>query len=337
MKVLLIGGTGLLGSESAWELIRRGHAVRSVALPPAPAGALLPPEMELTFGNYMEMTDGELGSLMTGCEGFVFAAGIDERVEVPAPAYEAFRKVNIDPLRRLLRIARDCGVRHAVICGSYFVHFNRLWPHLRMAEHHPYIRSRVDQAQMALSFAGPDFDVAMLELPYIFGAQPGRKPVWIFLVEQIRSMWPATFWPRGGTAMVTVRQVAQCVAGALERNRGGENYPVGYYNMRWKELLAIVHREMGLPRRRVVTVPDWVFALGCGGIMRRQRKAGLEGGLNLVKFVPMMCSEAFIDKEPIAGKLGAQPDDIHGAIGESIRLCLQVLDGKTEAIGMKAE
>ena len=37
MKVFMIGGTGLLGSEAAKELIARGHEVESVALPPLPS------------------------------------------------------------------------------------------------------------------------------------------------------------------------------------------------------------------------------------------------------------------------------------------------------------
>lgn len=63
-------------------------------------------------------------------------------------------------------------------------------------------------AAPALSFADDDFSVGVLELPYIFGTQPGRKPVWVFLVEQVRQMKGATLYPRGGTTMVTVRQVA---------------------------------------------------------------------------------------------------------------------------------
>jgi dihydroflavonol-4-reductase len=98
MNVFMVGGTGLLGSEGAGELIRRGHAVASIALPPIPEGARLPKEMGLTFGNYLEMTDDELRRRMAGCEGFIFAAGVDERVEGPAPIYEMFKKYNITPL-----------------------------------------------------------------------------------------------------------------------------------------------------------------------------------------------------------------------------------------------
>ena len=80
MKVFMIGGTGLLGSEAAKELIARGHEVSSLALPPLPQGAVLPPEMKLEFGNYLEMSDEELKKHLRGCDGFVFAAGVDERV-----------------------------------------------------------------------------------------------------------------------------------------------------------------------------------------------------------------------------------------------------------------
>lgn len=337
MKVFMIGGTGLLGSEGARELIQRGHTVSSIALPPIPEGANLPPEMAVSFGNYLDMSDAQLREHMKGCEGFVFAAGVDERIEGPAPIYEMFRKYNITPLERLLRIAKDSGVRHVVICGSYFAYFDRAWPEKRLYANHPYIRSRVDQANMALSFADGNFDVAILELPYIFGTQPGRKPVWVFLVEQIRSMKKSTLYPKGGTTMLTVRQVGQCIAGALERNRGGNNYPVGYYNLTWKEMLAVIHKYMGCPDKRIVTIPTWLYALGMKRIVKQQKEAGHEGGLNMVKFTDIMCANAFIDKSTIVEKLGVQPDDIDAAIGESIRLCLDILDGRTKAIGMRGE
>jgi uncharacterized protein YbjT (DUF2867 family) len=38
MKVFMIGGTGLLGSEAVRELIARGHEVTALALPPLPRG-----------------------------------------------------------------------------------------------------------------------------------------------------------------------------------------------------------------------------------------------------------------------------------------------------------
>lgn len=337
MKVFMIGGTGLLGSEAAKELIARGHEVVSIALPPIPTGAQLPPEMKIEFGNYMELSDDAIAGYMEGCEGFVFAAGIDERVEGPAPIYEMFKKYNITPLERLLRIAKESGVKYVAICGSYFAHFAKVWPEKELTKWHPYIRSRIDQENVALSFADENFDVAVLELPYIFGTQPGRKPVWVFLVEQIRGMKKRTMYPRGGSTMLTVRQVGQALAGAIERNKGGKCYPIGYYNLTWVEMLRIVHKYMGTPDKKIVTIPNWMYSLGGRQIMKQQKEAGHEGGLNMVKFTKVMCADAFIDKSLGCEPLGVQPDDIDAAIGASIKLCLDVLDGKAQTIGMKGE
>ncbi|MHB1314682.1 MAG: NAD-dependent epimerase/dehydratase family protein [Christensenellales bacterium] len=338
MKLFMIGGTGLLGSESAKELIRRGHEVSSIALPPVPSGAQLPPAMKLQFGNYMDMTDEEIRKYFEGCEGFIFAAGVDERMEGPAPIYDMFKKYNITPLERLLRIAKESGVRHAVICGSYFSYFDKIWPDKELYRWHPYIRSRRDQEKMALAFADEGFNVAILELPYIFGTQPGRKPVWVFLVENIRKMKRVTMYPRGGTTMVTVRQVGQAVAGALENNRGGNCYPIGYYNMTWVEMLKIVHKYMGYPAtRKIMTIPNWMFAISAWKIMKQQKAAGHEGGLHLVRFTNLMCSNQFIDKSLGCEPLGVQSDHIEAAIGDSIKLCVDILDGRTETVAMKGE
>lgn len=337
MKVFMIGGTGLLGSEAAKELIARGHEVKSVALPPLPAGAVLPPEMELSFGNYLEMSDDELRGCLEGCDGFVFAAGVDERVEGPAPIYELYKKYNIDPVKRLLRLCRECGVKHAVILGSYFSHFAKKWPEKQFTKYHPYIKSRIDQEIAAMSFAGDDLDVAVLELPYIFGTQPGRKPVWVFLVEQVMGMKGVTLYPRGGSTMVTTHQVGQAIAGALERNRGGRCYPIGYYNMTWVELLRIVHKYLGVPNKKIVTIPDWMYAMGGKQIMADFKKRGIDSGLEMVKFTDIMCADLFISKNEGAAELGVKADDIDGAIGDSIMLCRDVIEKKTAVIGMKGE
>ena len=87
MKVFMIGGTGLLGAQAAKELIERGHEVSSIALPPLPQGAVLPKQLKIDYGNYLEMSDEQLKGYLEGCDGFIFAAGVDERVEGPAPIY----------------------------------------------------------------------------------------------------------------------------------------------------------------------------------------------------------------------------------------------------------
>ena len=338
MKVFIVGGTGLIGSETARELISRGHQVTAIALPPLPKGALLPPEMNIEYGNYMELNDEQLKKHLSGMDALVFAAGVDERIEGPAPIYDFFKKYNIDALERLIKVAKEVGVKHVSICGSYFSYFAKKWPHLELTKHHPYIRSRIDQEKMALSYAEKGFDVSILELPYIFGAQPGRKPVWVFLVESIRKMKKNTLYTQGGTTMVTVKQVAQGIAGALETTSGGVAYPFGFYNYEWKDFIKIVHKHMGYPReRKVVTIPNFLFALQGAQINKAHKKKGTEGGLDMVKFTKLQTANLFIEPEEGALRLGVSEDDIDAAIGESVRLSLDILEAKTtDIVDMKS-
>jgi len=337
MKVFVAGGTGLLGLESAYELIRRGYTIRSIALRPLPENLNIPPEMEIITGNFVTLSDEELKNLLTGCEGFVFAGGVDERMELPAPVLDYYLKYNVTPVERMLRIGKELGVKRAVIMGSYFSYFRKLWPEMKLSEKHPYILSRKIQEEVALSFNGSGMDVMILELPYIFGTQPWRKPVWTFLVEIIKKMKIATLYPRGGTTMVTVRQVAQAVAGVLEKGKGGTCYPVGWFNLSWKEMLSIFHKYMNIPNRKIITVPDFLFRMKARQFMKDFESRGIESGLEMVAFTELQTANTFIDKKWIENELGVTEDDIDAAIGESVKLCMDDLSGKVKLLEMKGE
>ena len=203
---------------------------------------------------------------------------------------------------------------------------------------YPYIRSRLDQEKMALSFADDNFSVAVLELPYIFGVQKGREPVWTIITKVVRDFKGVTFYPGGGTTMVTTKQVGQAMAGALEKTKGGQCWPIGYYNMKWTELLKIVHTNMGMSGRKVITVPKWMVQLGVKSVEKKLRVPGAEGGLYMPKFPDLQCADTFIDKSLGCVPLGVQEDDIESAIGESIRLSVDVMNGKVKnVVAMKGE
>lgn len=332
----MIGGTGLLGSASAFELIKRGHEVKTLALAPLPKDAPMPKEMEIVFGNYLEATEEELKSYFNGCDCFVFAAGVDERIEFPPPVYDSYAKYNIKPLKRILKIAKECGVKKSIIMGSYFSYFAKAFPKMRLTEKHPYIRSRINQENLCLSFADKDMSVAMLELPYIFGTQPGRQPVWTILVEQIQAMKGKTMWSTGGTTMVTVQQVAETVAGAVELSEGAQSIPVGWYNMKWEDFLNIVHDAMGMPEREIGRVPKFLFKLFSRSRRKMHKKQNIESGLDPVHYADLMYMETFIDKKYIQ-ELGVKDDDIATAIYDSIKLSVDSLSGKKDLLGMKGE
>ncbi len=189
MNIFMIGGTGLLGCEAAKQLISKGHKVTSVALPPLPEGAPIPEEMDIIFGDINKKSDEEILQLLEGNDVFIFAAGVDERVEFPAPVMNAYKKFNIAPLERMFPLCKKAGIKRAVILGSYFSYLTKVRPDMQAAQRNPYIKSRIMQEEVCEKAADENFSTCVLELPYIFGTQPGRKPVWTSLIEQIAFMY----------------------------------------------------------------------------------------------------------------------------------------------------
>ena len=341
MKVFMIGGTGLLGCEAATTLIKRGHQVTSVALPPLPEGAPIPEEMEIIFGDINKKTDDEIAQMLEGSDVFIFAAGVDERVEFPAPVMDYYYRFNIAPLERIFPLCKKAGVKRAVVLGSYFAYLNKIRPEMKLTERNPYMKSRMDQEKVCEDACDENFSACVLELPYIFGTQPGRKPVWTVLIEQIEFMdkWPFTMYPKGGTAMLTCRQVGQVIAGAAENKAGKTGFeaiPIGMYNMTWPEFLEIVFDARGMHGRKVVTVAPWMMKLGMGKVVKDYKKRGIDSGMDPMQLPDIMDYNLFIDKKYCL-ELGVEEDDIKAAITDSIKVSQASFDGKVKLLEMKGE
>ncbi|MCH5169717.1 MAG: NAD-dependent epimerase/dehydratase family protein [Oscillospiraceae bacterium] len=341
MKVFMIGGTGLLGCEAATTLIKRGHQVTSVALPPLPEGAPIPEEMEIIFGDINKKTDEEIAAMLEGSDVFIFAAGVDERVEFPAPVMDYYYKFNIAPLERIFPLCKKAGVKRAVVLGSYFAYLNKIKPEMKLTERNPYMKSRMDQEKVCEDACDENFSACVLELPYIFGTQPGRKPVWTVLIEQIEFMdkWPVTMYPKGGTAMLTCRQVGQVIAGAAENKAGKTGFeaiPIGMYNMTWPEFLEIVFDARGMHGRKILTVAPWMMKLGMGKIVKDYKKRGIDSGMDPMQLPDIMDYNLFIDKKWCL-ELGVEEDDIREAITDSIKVSQAAFDGKVKLLEMKGE
>lgn len=341
MKVFMIGGTGLLGCEAATTLIKRGHQVTSVALPPLPEGAPIPEEMEIIFGDINKKTDDEIAQMLEGSDVFIFAAGVDERVEFPAPVMDYYYKFNIAPLERIFPLCKKAGVKRAVVLGSYFAYLNKIRPEMKLTERNPYMKSRMDQEKVCEDACDENFSACVLELPYIFGTQPGRKPVWTVLIEQIEFMdkWPFTMYPKGGTAMLTCRQVGQVIAGAAENKAGKTGFeaiPIGMYNMTWPEFLEIVFDARGMHGRKVVTVAPWMMKMGMGKIVKDYKKRGIDSGMDPMQLPDIMDYNLFIDKKWCL-ELGVEEDDIKAAITDSIKVSQAAFEGKVKLLEMKGE
>jgi nucleoside-diphosphate-sugar epimerase len=122
--------------------------------------------------------------------------------------------------------------------------------------------------------------------------------------------------------MVTVQQVAQAIAGAVEKGRSGERYPIGGINREWKEMLEKIIGYMGL-EKKVVTIPTFLAKLYAITLRRKHKKENKESGLEPVAFMDLQSKKTFIDPEPVMRELGYLPDDLDRAMKEAILECVR--------------
>lgn len=299
---MVIGGTGFIGTHVVSELMADGHQTGIIAMPPPPDAGRHTGKVRVTLADIKKLSDGELEELMVGYDAFVYAAGADDRTIPKKPALAFFREANVDSLMRLITSAIRAGLHSGLVMGSYYTHFNRLRPEMKLADCHPYIQSRAEQQHLGFEKAGENFRLMFLELPFIFGSVPGSKPLWKPLVSYLNSGWPV-FCPAGGTSVVSVKTVAAAAVAALLRGKAGGCYPVGEDNLTWDQLFRkLIHPQRQHPP--IHPLPAWLMKSGMRVLRLLHLIRGKESGLDMRYLPAILLSETYLDLQATAGILG---------------------------------
>ena len=319
-KIFVIGGTGYLGYHLCRELVAKDYLVTALSFDNVPAG-FLPDEVKIIKGDVNELSDTELAEMMAGHWGFVFAAGVDDRVIPKAPAYPFFYEGNVKSIKRLLKIAKSQQIVKAVVLNSYFAYFNRLWPEMHLAEKHPYVRSRKEQQEMAFAIGGEDMPVAIIELPYIVGVTPTKGSLWNPLVKYANYKGKRKFYTAGGTAVTSVRNVGLALANALEKTEKNTIYQVVDVNMSWAEWLQSLVKDQN-KKLQVITIPKFILKIVAFFVHLLHKLQGKEAGLEIVSFIDLQTKETFMPIKESNERLGYLKYDIKEDFRDTVKLCL---------------
>lgn len=117
MRVFLTGGTGLLGSHLAEELLRHGHEVVALVRPTSSTAFLESLGCALVPGDVTD-TPERLAEAMAGCTHVVHGAAL----VYAGGDWEAIRAVNVDATRSVLTAAARAGAQHALHVSSVAVY-----------------------------------------------------------------------------------------------------------------------------------------------------------------------------------------------------------------------
>ena len=289
-KVMVFGGTGFIGCHITKELLENNYDVTCISKDENVQENEYIKGASFTFADLEKITEKEAEDLLSGYDYFIFAAGVDDRYIPKAPALEFFRKANVDTTLKITKAAKKVGVQKGIIITSYFAHFARKHPEWELTKHHPYIKSRVEQEDECMKLVDDTFSVVVLQLPYVIGAIKGRKPLFKPLVKYLHLSGPTLFM-NGGTAVITVKQVARAVRGALSDNIASNIYPIATQNLTWNEFIKKINPK----KRHIIHIPKFLIKIFGFFVDLLHKLKGKEGGLKMKEYVNMQVAKLFLN------------------------------------------
>jgi len=269
MKVLIVGGTGLIGGHTASFLASHGHEVVLAARKPAAASTPMS-AFPTILGDYAQggFSEADLAPF----DAILFAAGNDIRhLPKGVDENEFWTKSQIEGVPDFVEIARRAGVRRLVHIGSYY---HQVMPDLIKTNAYVRGRSLADEAVRSLST--DSFNASTLNPPSILGYVPGLPTrrfdtLMAYARGEMKDM--PLFAPPGGTNYMSVHSLAEAIHGALQHAEAGKAYLVGDENMTFQQYFQMLVDAVGNPAR-VETVdqehpllPDFFIVPGRGNIL----------------------------------------------------------------------
>ena len=269
MKILIVGGTGMIGGHAAGHLVAEGHDVTLAARKPAPAGTPMA-SMPTITGDY---TKGDFGEAdLAHFDAIVFAAGNDIR-HIPKDADPAvfWQETQIGGVPDFVARAKRAGVKRVVQLGSYY---HQVMPHL--ADTDAYVRARKLADEGARAHANADFNVTTLNPPSIVGAIRGIPAKrYETLTRWAKGELPEVpdFAPAGGTNYMSVLSLCEAISGALRNGESGKAYLIGDQNLTFRDFFQMIFDVVGHGRtieerdQEHPMLPDAFIVPGRGNIL----------------------------------------------------------------------
>jgi nucleoside-diphosphate-sugar epimerase len=199
MRILVTGGSGVVGVGTVTELVRRGHEVRLLARHAREDARQWPTGVTPLVGDISEPTS--IAGAADGCDAVLHVAGIVEE----SPPDVTFQRVNVDGTGNILAEAQRAGV-------GRFIYVSSLGAPEGKSEYH---RSKREAERLVAQFAG---NWTICRPGNIYGPGDGQISVILRLVRGVSPLVPKvgsgdqTFQP------IWWEDIARALATIVERD-----------------------------------------------------------------------------------------------------------------------
>jgi dihydroflavonol-4-reductase len=321
-KALVIGGTGFIGFHIVQSLLASNMDVTVFTRDPDKARTIFaasPRAHHIHFlqGDIDSCTEAELVGLLQAFDKLVFAAGVDERTEPEGDAWAFFKQANVDSCEKLFRAAQQSNISHAALLSSIFLKMAHTQAELKLAEKHPYIRSRVEQHDVSQTLAKDHFILTTLAVPWVFGVSPHNSSQWKSLVTYARSGMPLLSC-RGGMNVIAVASVGEAVAGALQFANESSCQAIGDLNLSHEQLMQSLCEFADRNDKKITLLSDTMFEeiMRAGGIFKDIFR--LQSGLDIRYLPELLMQDIYVDNAESKFLFGYSTGKAMDAVRETV-------------------
>ncbi|MBP8231388.1 MAG: NAD(P)-dependent oxidoreductase [Rhizorhabdus sp.] len=264
MKIIVVGGAGMIGGRAALHLKAKGHDVTVAGRNPPATGTPLG-DLHFLRVDYvnMDFDRDALGQF----DALVFAAGNDVRHQPEGVGDQHWHDANSVGVPRFFEAARKAGIKRAVNVGSFYP---QAAPHL--VETNAYVKSRKVSDEGVAALADDGFVAMSINAPFVVGAVPGLVvPMFAAYTQYAEGKFAPMpeFAPPGGTNFISTQSLAEAIEGGLERGEPGGSYLVGDENLSFQDYFGAFFEGVGREKPPVrdeehPMLPDGAIFFGRG-------------------------------------------------------------------------
>ncbi len=272
MKVLVTGGTGLVGSHVCRALVEAGHSVRLLVRSVDKArnfysglGGVLP---ELVQGDITDQSSVQ--NALQGCEAVVHAAA---GTPMQIGSVEQLFAVNVGGVKNVVGAALGLGIERIVCISSITAIFNTDGSKVTAdaeptPSSMPYGQSKVEAEHYLRELQAQGKPIAVVYPGGIAGPDdPGFSDTCKAIKHRIEHGY--RIFGDGGTQLVDVRDLAALVQSFMETGASGRFLLPGVY-LKWTEQADMIEQVSGCTLQRI-QAKGWQLRL-TGRVMDIVRK-----------------------------------------------------------------
>lgn len=315
-KIFILGGANLFAKTTIKYALDSGYHVKAVDLI-KPSDFHDMENLDFILEDFFALTDDQAVRLMSDCDSFIYAGGVDDLTVPRKPAGKFFYERNVLPTGRVARLAKKAGIRNFLILGDYKSELAEENEVLRKNSYHKeaYIRTRLMQEAIAFYEGEPLMNVSVLRPGVIIGR--ANKSLIEALVDLAKAnkKIPVT---DGRIPIISAEALAEAAIYALELESDKKTYTVATGSISYREIFEKILGQMKKKEGKELvnkTFDDLYKAYEKD--MKLTQKKGLEHGISQINMLRTMTMDTSLKSD-----FDLKDDGIGEKIDEMIGLYL---------------